>query len=175
MNRIFYGMTLVVAAGVGLTACQNHPTVSQPTAATPTQTQAASQAPAPPAVAVAVASAACDLLTPAEVTKAAGETMLPNHIGNVCAYRAPADPGALIYIQLYTDQAAMAAPRNIDPQNEQHLAGLGDEGFWVPRATTVFVRKGGRAFTISSPSSHKNSDGGKAKLIELAQSALAHL
>ena len=93
--------------------------------------------------------------------------------GTICSYSATADPSTVVYVQLYTDTQSMGAAKATETGSE-HLPGLGDDAFWTA-AGTIFVQKGTRGFTISTPSLALSSPNAPAAIMTLANAALNRL
>jgi hypothetical protein len=119
-------------------------------------------------------ASSCGLVTAKDVGAATGTAMGPGAgAGNICSYSATADPSTVVYLQLYTDAQSMGPAKAIEAGSE-HLAGLGDDAFWAPGGI-IFVQKGSRGFTISTPSLALTSRNAPQPILTLAAAALARL
>jgi hypothetical protein len=169
-----YALTLGTAAllTAGLSACSS-PAATSPSAAHPGGLSTATAAPltrTSTAQPVAAAGSACALVTTEEVTAAIGKPMGPgNDAGPICYFSATSDRSLVVYVQIYGDAQAMAAPKGVEDGSE-HLPGLGDDAFWSSGGI-VFVQKGTRAFTISVPSLALTSTKAPTAIVTLATAA----
>jgi hypothetical protein len=145
---------------------------SQSTAAT------APSAGASAAAAAGTTGAACDLVSPADVSTAVGKPVTVA-LGSEydCAY-AGDDASQQLIVHIFADQTNM---NNLVQQIElisTHIDGLGDDAFWNGVTGTMFVRSGTRGFTISTnyvPARNLSDPAGaKAAMVTLATTALSH-
>jgi hypothetical protein len=168
----------VTLLGAGLAGCSG--TVVNSAASTPTGRQTGPpQTSADPGTSSAETSAAadassCGLVTAGEVGAATGKAMGQGAgAGTLCSYSATADPSTVVYVQLYTDAPSMGPAKAIEAGSE-HLAGLGDDAFWAAGGI-LFVQKGTRGFTISTPSMALTNTSAPKPILTLATDALARL
>jgi hypothetical protein len=181
MNRTVSGVAIAIALGLTISACGGSTAGSSGTtvAGAPQSRAAAPAGSAPPSTgdSSATSGAACGLVTADEVTTAIGKPMkLSGGAGGICTFGEVADPSVFVYVQVYADDASMAAPKQLEGAGAQHLDGIGDDAFWVPVAGTIFVQKGSRGFSFSLPSLANlttSPDAVKANMVALAQAALA--
>lgn len=98
-------------------------------------------------------ASACQLLSAADVTTAMGRPMkVSGGAGSaVCAYSATTDASVVLAVQTFATRADMATYTQIEPSGD-HIDALGDDAFWNSTLDLVFVRKGDRAFVVTSPS-----------------------
>jgi hypothetical protein len=97
-------------------------------------------------------AAACHLLSDGDVTAAMRQPMKTSgDAGAICTYSATADPSVLLYVQTFATRADAATYAQLEPSSE-HIDGLGDDAFWNSTLDMVFVLKGDRAFSVTSPS-----------------------
>jgi hypothetical protein len=122
------------------------------------------------------AASACNLLSEADVTAAMKQPMKVSGGagGAICAYSATADPSALLYVQTFASRAEMATYTQLQPSSE-HIDGLGDDAFWNPTLDMVFVLKGDRACSVTSPSLANltgDPQASKSAMVDLAKIVL---
>ena len=185
MNRSLSGVAVAIALGLTISACggstaatgSNAAASPHPSVAGPAQSSAPAPASSPAAASPTDASgSACDLVTAAEVTTAIGKpSTLTGGAGNICTYGVSTDPGLFVYVQTYPDEASMSGPKILASTGGEHVAGIGDDAFWVAVSGTIFVRKGSRAFSLSLPSLANltaTPEALKANMVALAQAAL---
>ena len=177
-RRFVLTAAAVALLGAGLAGCSG--TSDNTAAATHTaRPTAPPQASSDPGTSGATTSAAadvasCGLLTAGEVGAATGKAMGQGAgAGTICSYSATADPSTVVYVQLYTDAPSMGPAKAIEAGSE-HLAGLGDDAFWAPGGI-MFVQKGTRGFTISTPSLALTSSSAPTTILTLATAALGRL
>ena len=121
---------------------------------------------------------ACQLVTAAQVSTAAGKPM--HSVGGagdiICTFSAVDDASFAMNVTIYNDDASMVTMQSVETSSD-HLDGLGDDAFWNPTLGTVFVKKGSRAFSFSLPSfANLTADPAavKSKMVTLAQQALSN-
>lgn len=110
-------------------------------------------APAAPTDGSGTDASACHLLTAAEVTTAMRQPMkVTGGAGAaICSYSATTDPSIALAVQTFATRADMSLYTQIESSGD-HVDGLGDDAFWNSTLDLVFVRKGDRAFVVTSPS-----------------------
>ena len=125
-------------------------------------------------------TAACTIVTYAAVGLAGGFSVARSSgAAGVCMFQ-NADSSTYLAVQLYDSQAAMAPLLQIEPSGE-HVAGLGDDAFWVAAAGLLFVRKGDHGVEFLDPElapamgASATDTSGRDALVTLARSALASL
>lgn len=94
--------------------------------------------------------------------------------GGICAYSATADPSVVLYVQTFAGTADEATDMQLESSSE-HIDGLGDNAFWNPSVDIVFVLKGARAFSVTSPSLANlagDPQVSKSRMVGLARIAL---
>ncbi len=98
-------------------------------------------------------ASACHLLSEPDVTAAMKRTMkVSGGAGTaICTYSASDDPSVLLAVQTFASRADMATYTQIEPSGE-HIDAMGDDAFWNSTLDLVFVRRGDRAFVVTSPS-----------------------
>jgi hypothetical protein len=167
-------LTLLGAGVAGCSATRDNVGASTPLARQ-TSPPRASAVPGTSGTQTSAATAAsCGLLTAGEVGAATGQAMGQGAgAGPICSYSAAADPSMVVYIQLYTDAQSMGPAKAIEG-GSQHLSGLGDDAFWAPGGI-MFVQKGSRGFTISTPSLALTSSSARDQILTLATAALTRL
>ena len=107
---------------------------------------------APGAASGTAAASACNLLTDGDVTAAMRQPMKASGDGGaICSYSALADPSVLLYVQTFASRSQAATDTQLESTSE-HIDGLGDDAFWNSTLDMVFVLKGDRAFSVTSPS-----------------------
>ena len=121
-------------------------------------------------------ASACHLVSEADVTAAMKRTMKVSGGagGAICTYSATDDPSVVLAVQTFASRAEMATDTQIEPSSE-HVDGLGDDAFWNSTLDMVFVRKGDRAYALTSPSlANLVSDpqASKSALVDLAKKVL---
>ena len=178
VKRKLVNPVLLLALGLGLAACgggSGSPTAAAaagPSGGNPTGASAPASADAADA-----GGSACALVTADEVGTAMGKpAKLTGGAGDICTFGEVSDPSVFVYVQVYQDEASMAVPKQLNSSGTEQLPGMGDTAFWQPVVGTVFVQKGSRAFSLSLPSLANltaNPDAVKAKMVTLAQAALA--
>ena len=122
-------------------------------------------------------SSACQLLSDAEVTTAMKQPM--KSVGGagslICEYAAVADPSTLLAVQTFSTLADATLYTQLESSSE-HVAGLGDDAFWNSTLDMVFVKKGDRGFSVTSPSLANltgDPNASKDALVILATTVLA--
>ncbi len=121
-------------------------------------------------------ASACHLLTEADVSTAMKRTMkVSGGAGSaICTYSATDDASVLLAVQTFASRPDMATYTQIEPSSE-HVDGLGDDAFSNSTLDLVFVRKGERAFVVTSPSLANlvgDPQATKASLVDLAKIVL---
>jgi hypothetical protein len=162
--------------GASLAACSSTGNQAPTPTARLTGPPQASSAPDTPASQTSAATngSQCGLVTASEVSAATGKAMGQGHdAGTICSYSATADPSTVVYVQLYTDAGSMGGAKATEPGSE-HVPGLGDDAFWTAYGT-MFVQKGSRGFTISTPSLALTSTSAPQAILTLATAALTRL
>lgn len=138
---------------------------------------AASGATAAPGAGGDSTGAACTIVTKDAVATAVGFAINSvSGVDSICYFQ-NADLSKYAVIKLYANQADMADMLQIETGSE-HIAGLGDDAFWVPVAGILFVRQGDHAMQISDSEGAltAGSDASlKASLTTLARAALPKL
>ena len=98
-------------------------------------------------------ASACQLLSDAEVTTAMKQPM--KSVGGagslICEYAAVADPSTLLAVATFATLADATLYTQLESSSE-HVAGLGDDAFFNSTLDMVFVKKGDRGFSVTSPS-----------------------
>jgi hypothetical protein len=181
MTRTVLGLAAAAALALSLSACGGgSPAAPAGPAAVAAQSQAAAPAgSAAPSTddAAGASGTACALVTADEVTTAVGKPMkLTGGTDSICTFGEVADPSLFIYIQIYSDEASMATPKQLEGAGAEHIDGMGDDAFWQGTAGMIFVQKGSRAFSFSLPSLANltsSPDAIKANMVTLATAALA--
>jgi hypothetical protein len=177
-RRLLLSGAAAALLAVGLAGCSGarDNTASVSRAALPTAPPHATAAPGTSGVTSPAAAdvSSCGLVTAGEVSTATGKAMGQGAgAGTICSYSATADPSTVVYVQLYNDAPSMGPAKAIEAGSE-HLAGLGDDAFWA-RGGTLFVQKGNRGFTISTPSLALTSSRAPTAIRTLATDALGRL
>ncbi len=185
MNRTLSAVAVAIALGLTISACGGSTAATASNAAASPHSslagpvQSSSPAPAGSPATASPANAggsACDLVTADEVTKAIGKpTKLTGGAGNSCTFSEVADPTLSVDVKTYPDEASLAGPKILMSAGGEHLAGIGDNAFWVAVSGTILVQKGSRGFSFSIPSLAaltSNPDALKANMVALAQAAL---
>lgn len=121
-------------------------------------------------------ASACHLLSEADVTSAMKRSMKVSGGagGAICTYSATNDPSVALAVQVFATRAEMALDTQIEPSSD-HLDGLGDDSFWNSTLDMVFVRKGDRAFAVTSPSLANlvgDPQASKSGMVDLAKKVL---
>ena len=120
---------------------------------------------------------ACALVTKDEVATAAGFSIATAlGAGGTCIYQ-NTDPSKLMGVVLFTGQAGMGSMLQMEGSGA-HIAGLGDDAFWIGAAGILFVRKADRGIEFYSPSYTFTADtdtGPRDLMVTLAKSALPNL
>ena len=92
----------------------------------------------------------------------------------ICTYSAADDPSVVLAVQTFASRAEMATDTQIESSSE-HIDGLGDDAFWNSTLDLVFVRKGDRAYAITSPSFANlvgDPQASKSAMVDLARKVL---
>jgi len=179
-------LTLIAGISLMLVACSaGAPTTPGPGGASaapprPVSTAAAavvptSNAPAPAASSVA-SGGACTILDKAAVSHATGFTVTQTNGTDAICYYQSADQSQYLVVTLYGNQADMATIMEIEPGGD-HVAGLGDDAFWVASGGILFVRKGDHAIELLDPDASAGTGGTKSRdaLVALARDALPNV
>jgi hypothetical protein len=177
-RRLVLTGTAVTLLGAGLAGCSGTSAITAAASRTAAATAPPPASSAPSTSAAETAAAAdgssCGLVTAGEVGAVTGKAMGQGAgAGNICSYSATADASTVVYIQLYTDAQSMGPAKAIEAGSE-HLADLGDDAFWAPGGI-MFVQKGSRGFTISTPSLALTSSSARKLILTLATDALGRL
>ena len=137
-------------------------TASGPTGNTPTGTPSSG-----------ASGGACTILDKAAVGQATGFAVTQTSGTDTICYYQNADQSRYLIVTLYSNQADMATVLQIEPGGE-HIAGLGDDAFWVAAAGIVFVRKGDHAIELLDPDASFGAGGAASRdaLVALARAAL---
>ena len=122
-------------------------------------------------------ASACQLLSEADVTTAMKQPM--KSVGGagslICEYAAVADPSTLLAVQTFSTLANATLYTQLEASSD-HIAGLGDDAFFNSTLDMVFVKKGDRGFSVTSPSLAGltgDPQASKAALVVLATTVLA--
>jgi hypothetical protein len=180
----FVGMTLLALLGACGGSTAGTPTSSAHPIATASQVASSTAAPlvAPSDAPGSLSSgqdtgAACTIVTKDAVAQAVGFAInTVSGVDSICYFQ-NADLSKYAVIKLYANQADMAEMLQIEAGSE-HIAGLGDDAFWVPVVGILFVRHGDHAMQISDSKGALTvgSDTSlKAALTTLARTALPKL
>lgn len=129
-----------------------------------------------PASSTGDTDASCTIVTSDAVAQAVGFAIATTSgAGGICYYQ-NADPSKYLMVQLFATQADMSLMLQIEPGNE-HVAGLGDDAFWVAVGGILFVRKGDRGIEFLDPDSSFGAGGSASRdaLVTLARTAVPKL
>ncbi len=122
------------------------------------------------------ATDACAVVTTDAVSKATGFPIASTSGAAGTCYFQNADKGKYLAVQVFGNQAAMATILQIEPAGV-HIAGLGDDAFWIPTSGILFARKGDHGVELLDPdlgtdASHTAT---RDALVALAQAALPNI
>ena len=152
--RLGHGRKAILGVSLAalLAACggSTSGTASPPATPRPGSASLAASTDAPAQASSTDTSAACAVVTAAAVSQAAGFSVARSSgAGQICMYQ-NADSSKYLAVQLYGSQADMALMLQIEPGSE-HVAGLGDDAFWVAQEGLLFVRKGDHGAEFLDP------------------------
>jgi hypothetical protein len=175
-------LVLATVATLTLSACSGAAATPRPAASSSTAAPAATT---PDAAASTDAGAtdqaadggtACAIVTNDAVGAAAGFTVTrAAGAGGICMFQ-NADSSKYLAVTLFGTQADMATMLQIEP-GSSHIAGLGDDAFWVPSAGLLFVRQGDHAMELLDPDlgTAGTDTTSRDALVTLARTALPRL
>jgi hypothetical protein len=121
---------------------------------------------------------ACSLIAVAGISAAFNETMTQTSAGPApfCSF-ANGDQTRQLIIHIYTDQSDSTLTGQISAleSSSEHIDGLGDDAFWAFTVGMIYVRQGGRSFTMASSLTYGDPAAWKATMVQLATTALPNL
>ena len=125
------------------------------------------------AAASGASGGACTILDKAAVSQATGFAVSQTSGTDTICYYQNADQSQYLIVTLYGNQADMATVLQIEPSGE-HIAGLGDDAFWIASGGILFVRKGDHAIELLDPDASFGAGGAASRdaLVTLARAAL---
>lgn len=116
------------------------------------------------------------MVTAEAVSQAAGFVVAASSgAPGVCIFQ-NSDKSKDMGVQVFDSQAAMATILSIET-GSVHIAGLGDDAFWVPQAGILFARKGDHGVQFTDPDLGADSSNTTTRdaLVALARTALPNI
>lgn len=173
-------LTAGLALLLGACSASSAPAATQAPAGASTPaaaTAAATQVNAAPPTAGTASGKACTIFTFDAVATAVGFAInATSGTDSICFYQ-NADVSKYLAVTLYDSQAGMAQMLQIETGSE-HIAGLGDDAFWVSFAGILFVRVGDHGIELIDAEAVFDTSGSTSvrdALVTLVKSGLAKL